>query len=241
MTASPSTVANALDPEQCLAPGGFVDSDHPRVRAFAERSCAEAGIPENASDRERAVAIFLAVRDGIRYDPYGISRRPEDFFASAITGAERTWCVPKAVLMSAACRAVGVPAGLGFADVKNHLQSEKLRERMGTDLFAYHGYSVVWVDGGWQKVSSAFNRELCERFGTRVLAWDGTGDALMHPLDDDGNRHMEYVNDRGWHVDLPLSDMQAVFDELYPPELNGDGNGDCDGDGGGVRDEAFDR
>jgi len=220
-----------LDPRACLAPGRFVDSDHPAVGAYAAKALAAAGLGLRATERERAVAVFLAVRDGIRYDPYGISREPHDFLASTIAGSERNWCVPKAVLMSAACRSLAIPAALGFADVRNHLQSERLRERMGTDLFVYHGYSVVWIDGGWQKVSSAFNRELCERFGTKVLAWDGTGDALMHPYDERGERHMEYVHDRGWHTDLPLADMLATFEVVYPPTIVD----------GSVTDEAFDR
>jgi hypothetical protein len=218
---------NQLDREECLAPGTFVDSDHPAVRDFSSRALAAAGVSPDASDRERAVALFLAVRDGLRYDPYGISHGPESFMASTVAATAANWCVPKAVLLSAACRSVGIPAGLGFADVRNHLQSEKLREKMGTDLFAFHGYSVISIDGEWQKVSSAFNQELCAKFGTKVLAWDGTGDALMHPFDADGNRHMEYVRDRGWHADLPLEDMLAVFAELYPQDMAADGDDDA--------------
>lgn len=36
---------------------------------------------------------------------------------------------------------------------------------MGTDLFAFHGYSVLFVEGRWRKASPAFNHELCARFG----------------------------------------------------------------------------
>ena len=91
---------------------------------------------------------------------------------------------------------------------------------MGTDLFAFHGYSVIRVDGLWHKVSSAFNRDLCERFGTKVLEWDGTHDALMHDFDETGHRHMEYVQDRGVYVDVPVDEMLAVFAELYPKNMN---------------------
>jgi transglutaminase-like putative cysteine protease len=201
---------NALD--QYLAPTTFLDSDHPAVRDFAARVCAEAGA---TTDRERAVALFLAVRDGWRYDPYNNGRLDDDYRASCVVERTAAYCIPKSVLLSAACRAAGVPARLGFADVRNHLQSEKLREKMGTDLFIYHGYSEIWIDGRWQKVSSAFNKEMCTRFGTKVLEWDGTGDALMHPFDESGNRHMEYVNQRGSFADLPLAEILAAFDETY--------------------------
>jgi transglutaminase-like putative cysteine protease len=194
-------------------PGDFVDSDHPDVVAAARRvtvGCRD--------DRERAVALFMYVRDGWRYDPYGISRRPEDYLASAILSTNRGWCVSKSVLLCALLRAVDIPARLGYSDVKNHLQSEKLRQTMGTDLFVWHGFVEVWLDSRWLKVSSAFNVELCERFGTRVLEFDGTADALMHPYDRAGKRHMEYVAHRGSYRDLPFDEMFATFDDVYGPD-----------------------
>lgn len=206
-----SAIADPL-PEDCLAPTQYLDSDHPDVSEFAQRVCREAGA---TTDRERAVALFLAVRDGIRYDPYAVSGETDWYRASSILHEPAAFCIPKAVLLSAACRAVGIPARLGFADVRNHLQSAKLRERMGTDVFAFHGYSELWLDGRWLKVSSAFNRELCDRFGTKVLEFDGTTDALMHPFDRDGNRHMEYVRTRGSFSDLPFDEIMAGFGEVY--------------------------
>lgn len=197
-----------------LAPSDFIDSDEPSVVAYAESIVAGC-----VTDKERAVALFEAVRDGFRYDPYDLSRTPTDYKASAILAGSQSWCIPKSVLLTAAARAVGIPARLGFADVENHLQSEKLEATMGTSLFAWHGYSVLYVDGKWLKASSAFNRSMCERFGTKVLAFDGESDALMHPFDEAGNRHMEYVNDRGVYQDLPLDDIFVTFDELYSAML----------------------
>jgi transglutaminase-like putative cysteine protease len=199
------------DLQQYLSPGEFVDSDHPDVVAFAQRIAGD--LPD---DRAKAVALFYAVRDGWRYDPYGTSNAREDYRASAVLTTNRTWCVPKSIVLTAAARAVGVPSRLGFGDVRNHLQSEKLRETMGTDLFAWHGYSEFFLDGRWVKASSAFNKELCERFGTKVLEFDGVEDALMHPYDTAGNRHMEYVRTRGSYADLPYEEIMATFRELYP-------------------------
>ncbi len=237
-------VAPAEPAPEDLAPAEFVDGDHPDVRAWAER------VTEGcADDRERAVALFVAVRDGYRYDPYDTSRDPDDYRASAVLGTGRNWCVPKSVLLCAGLRAVGIPARLGYADVRNHLSSEKLLATMGTDLFAWHGYVEVHLDGRWLKVSSAFNLELCERFGTRVLEFDGTADALMHPYDEAGNRHMEYVRQRGSYADLPLDEILATFDDLYGdlgagPTHDGafhDGRSDADGGHGGVATGAPDR
>lgn len=216
---------DSLTPERCLASTWFVDADDPAVRAFAAGVVADAGA---ASDRQQAVALFGAVRDGWRYDPYNTSNDPTAFRASTVLTTGGNWCVPKSVLLTAACRAIGVPARLGFADVRNHLQSEKLRETMGTDLFVFHGYAEMWIDGAWRQASSAFNRELCERFGAKVLDFDGHADALMHPFDESGNRHMEYVSERGSYVDLPLDEMLAAFAEVYGNEWTDSDAADTD-------------
>ena len=60
-----------------LAPTALIDSDHPAVVAFA------AGHARGADDRERAVALYLAVRDGFRYDPYRIDLSPAGMRASS--------------------------------------------------------------------------------------------------------------------------------------------------------------
>lgn len=206
----------------CTAATELLDSDHPAVVEFARKVIAEAGA---RTDREKAVALFYAVRDGWRYDPYRLSYDRADYRASAILASPSNWCVPKSVLLTALCRAAGLPAALGFADVRNHLQSEKLQQTMGTDLFVYHGYSLIWIDGAWRKASSAFNKELCERFGTKVLDFDGTEDALMHAFDAAGNRHMEYVNYRGEFLDLPFDEIFATFDEVYGDGLKSDPSG----------------
>ena len=193
-----------------LQPTFFIDSDYLAVVAYADEAAGDA-----TDDTEVAIRLFHAVRDGLRYDPYTLSREPESFKASAVAEAASSWCVPKSVLLTATARAKGIPARLGFADVKNHLTSAKLRDSMETSLFVWHGYSELLLDGRWFKLSSAFNIELCERFGTKVLEFDGTADALMHPFDAAGKRHMEYVNQRGSFDDLPLDQIQATFDEVY--------------------------
>jgi transglutaminase-like putative cysteine protease len=52
--------------ENYLKPTEFLDSDHPRVREFAERHTAS-----TETDTEKAISLYYAVRDGFQYDPYG--------------------------------------------------------------------------------------------------------------------------------------------------------------------------
>lgn len=194
-----------------LEPTWFIDSDSDAVDEFASRAAGDATEPTDV-----AIRLFHAVRDGYRYDPYKSDPSPEAFRASSVAVSDSNWCVPKSVLLTAAARNRGIPARLGFADVRNHLTSEKLTEEMGTDLFIWHGYSELLLGDRWFKLSSAFNIELCQRFGVKVLEFDGTDDALMHPFDVSGNRHMEYVNQRGTFDDLPLDRIQADFVLMYP-------------------------
>ncbi len=205
----PSELPNP-PPEDCLAATGLVDSGHPAVQAFA------AQYGQGATPRERAVALYLAVRDGFRYDPYRVDMSPEGMRASRVIDNGYGWCSPKAALLAAACRALGIPARLGYADVRNHLSTERLRQTLSTDVFAWHGYTDIWLDGAWRKATPAFNIELCERFGILPLAFDGVADSIYHPFDKAGNRHMEYIRQRGAFVDMPLVQMIDTFREIYP-------------------------
>ena len=114
---------------------------------------------------------------------------------------------------------------------------------MGTDVFVWHGYSELLLGDRWFKLSTAFNVELCERFGVKALEFDGTDDALMHPFDQAGNRHMEYISQRGSFDDLPLDQILADFREFYPSwfdsEADGDARGASDTDARGASDTAF--
>lgn len=193
-----------------LSPARMVDSDHPEVIAFAHAQV------RGANDRERAIALYYAVRDSVRYDPYRIDLSERGLSASHALATGIGWCVPKAALLAAVCRVQGIPARLGYADVRNHLSTARMREYWGTDVYMWHGYTDIWLDGAWRKATPAFNLELCERFDVLPLEFDGVADSIYHPYDRAGNRHMEYVRDRGHFADVPLAQISADFVEHYP-------------------------
>src|ERR1700733_7810339 len=199
-------------PPEFLQSTAFVDSDSAEVRAVVTRGLDGPDLSATA----KAIGLFNAVRDQIRYDPFHMGLSEDDYRASRIAGRASNFCVPKAILLTAALRAAGIPAAVGFADVKNHLNSSKLAELMGTDLFIYHGYVALWLEGRMFKVTPAFNTELCERFGVRQLIFDGRSDALFHEFDAGNHRHMEYVNDRGWFADPPIAQLLGDFRIAYP-------------------------
>jgi transglutaminase-like putative cysteine protease len=193
-----------------LTPSATIDSDHPAVRRFADETAGRAAAPEEITRR-----LYYAVRDGVRYDPYAIDLSVEGLRASATLARGRGWCVPKAVLLAAACRALGIPARLGFADVRNHLSTARMRAQMQTDVFYWHGYATLYLHGRWVKATPAFNIELCERFHLQPLEFNGKDDAIYHPFDLAGNRHMEYLDYRGEFRDVPIDQIRETFRQAY--------------------------
>ncbi len=202
------------DPAACLAPSRFVDSDAPGIVAYAERVADGAG-----DDVEKARRLYLAVRDDLRYDPYRLGRGPEDFRASRTLERGYGFCVTKAAVLAAVARAQGLPARLGFADVRNHLTTPRLQAAMGTDVFAYHGFTELYLGGKWVKATPAFNKSLCRMARIQPLEFDGEHDSIYHPLDLDGRRHMEYLRYRGVYLDIPFEEMMAGLLEFYGPQV----------------------
>lgn len=193
-----------------LAPGEWIDSDDPGVQAFAREHA------RGADDREKAVSLYHAIRDDIRYNPFLDFSKSAAFRASEVLALREGFCVGKAALLAACARVVGIPARIGLADVKNHLTTPRLREKMGTDLFVYHGYAELLLDGRWVKATPAFNQALCDRFRVKPLEWDGREDSVFHEFDEDNRRHMEYVRDHGSFADVPVDRIRKAFREVYP-------------------------
>ena len=224
-TAMPSSVSSATrhntqvdgtrsvtdDPAAYLAATFYLDTESTSVQDFVATHAADC-----TSDKDTAVALFYAIRDRLRYNPYGISYAPESYRASAVIDAESGWCVTKSATMVACLRACAIPARPGYADVRNHLTSAKLAEQMNTDVFSYHGYAEAWLDNRWVKTTPVFNIELCEKVGVRPQEFDGVRDSLFQEFDQSGRKHMEYIHMRGSYTDIPLGEILADFRERYP-------------------------
>lgn len=198
-------------PNPDLSPASFIDSDVPSVRAFAER--AVAGI---AGEIPRALALYRAVRDDIAYEAYLDFDTPETFRASRVLADGRGFCVGKAALLAACARAIGIPARVGYADVKNHMTSKRLQEHLGSDVFIWHSYTELFLEGRWVKCTPAFDQRLCAKAGVAPLDFDGRTDSLFQPYSPDGRRHMEYLRDRGAYSDVPFAQITADFKSFYP-------------------------
>ncbi|PWU24803.1 MAG: transglutaminase [Candidatus Rokuibacteriota bacterium] len=197
--------------DQFLRPAEYIDSDARIVVAFAQQRAAGA-----ADLVARAVTLYYAVRDEIAYTPYCDFRSVETYRASACLARGSGFCVAKSALLAASARVAGIPARVGFADVRNHLASPRLRRLMGTDVFYYHGYAELYLDRTWVKATPVFDRGLCERFGVKPLEFDGRSDSLFQAYDASGRRHMEYLRDHGPSADVPAAVIIETFERHYP-------------------------
>lgn len=206
-----------------LSAGEYVDSDHPAVRALA----VEHGDTPTLGARARA--LYYVVRDSIGYQttPAGggsmdeFLRDPETYRASSVLAAGVGYCASKASLYTALCRAAGIPARVAFADVLNrHPSARRIRRAMGTDVFAWHGFSEVLLAGRWVKVTPMFTAGLARRMGVAPLEFDGVSDALLPSHDSAGRPMFGYVTHHGSFPDVPVAFLTASIPDRYPGLAN---------------------
>jgi len=199
--------------EKYLEATDIIDSHHRDIRAFVEEKLGDALDPV-----DKAVRLYYAVRDDIWYDPYYPFYRPEHYRASNVLKARRGFCIPKLSLLCAAARAVGIPARAGFADVRNHLATRQLLEFMGSDIFVFHGFAELFLEGKWVKATPAFNKELCERHGVEPLEFNGREDSIFQPYGTDNRRFMEYLKFHETYADIPVTDIVRAWEKTYGRE-----------------------
>jgi transglutaminase-like putative cysteine protease len=186
-----------MQDQDYLRPTRHVESDTPQIVAFAREAASGA-----ADDVAKAVKIYYAVRDRIAYDPYD---RYDDGTFSALRSLQRGrgHCIQKAALLVACARSTGIAGRLGFADVRNHLASPRLTRANSGDVFRWHCFAELLLDGQWVKATPAFDLALCKRAGIVPLEFDGKNDSLLHPFDRENRKHMEYVLERGSFAGVP--------------------------------------
>lgn len=196
---------------QYLKPTEFINSDNVRVITFVNDVV---GIEK---DKKNAILrLFYKIRDGIPYHFDSMGIKKELFIASNVIDAEGSFCIPKAVLLASAARVIGVPSRLGFADVKNHLATDKVLEKLKTDLFVFHGYTELFINEKWVKATPAFNKELCKKFNVKPLDFDGENDSVFQEYTESGDKYMNYIMDHGSFTDLPFELMITSFKKAYP-------------------------
>lgn len=197
--------------EEFLQPTEFLDFDHESVREFAERNSVGA-----ETDKEKAIKLYNAVRDGFQYNPNILDLRREGLKASDLLKRKRGYCVEKAVLLAATARAVGVPSRLSFYIVKNHIATEKLEKLLKKDYLVFHGAAEMFLNGKWLKTTPAFDKNLCRYLNVEPLEFDGETDSIFQEYDQTGRVFMKYLHEYGAFNDLPYELYLSELKEHYP-------------------------
>jgi len=205
--------------DQYLQPTEFFDYENPELKRWVAEQLQ--GVSNDPV--EQVKALYLAVRDQVSYNPYVFRTDPNTFSASHALSSGESYCIPKAVLLGAAARSLGIPSRLGLADVRNHLSSPKLIEWLQSDIFRMHGFIELYLNGRWVKATPAFNRQLCELMKVAPLEFDGIHDSVFQEYTDAGQAHMEYVNDHGVFDDVPHAFIVTGIENAYP-HLFGEGD-----------------
>jgi len=189
----------------------FIESDHKDVIDFANSFIEYATDPQS-----KAVKLFYAVRDEIAYDPYTFNLKPEKLKASHVLKKKKGFCVPKAILMTSVIRAVGIPARLGFANLINHIMGDDLKKILESNVLAFHGYTEIYLNNKWLRVTPTFNIELCKLLNVPPVEFDGESHAIFSSTDNNGNHFMEYIKYHGTFDDVPLTTIIESMKIHYP-------------------------
>lgn len=205
------TTSNAL-----LAATDLLDHESDEVRRFV----AEAIPDTDVSDREKAVALYYAVRDGVFYEVYGADLSQEGLRASAVAAANTGFCLHKSILYAASTRAVGIPSRVLAGEVRGHLASDRLKKLVGGDVFL-HWLNEIRLKGRWLKVTPVFNKMLCKLYGISPLEFDGTADAVYHPFDEHGRQHMEFIGPVASFDEVEHATVVTLMRQRHPNMFDG--------------------
>ena len=205
--------------ENYLQPAEFINSNSEEVKLFTKKHI------ENSIDPvEQAVKLYYAVRDEFNYNPYDLDLSREAMKASSLLKRNYGYCVEKACLLAACARVVGIPSRLGFARVRNHIATEKLEERLRTNVLVLHGFTELFLNGKWVKATPAFNKSLCVKLGVESLEFDGKEDSIFQSYNKEGSQFMEYLHDYGTFDDVPynlfISELKSHYPHLFEVKQN---------------------
>jgi hypothetical protein len=86
---------------------------------------------------------------------------------------------------------------------------------MGTNLFNYHGYTELYINGKWVKATPAFDLKMCHKNRIIPVEFDAQNDAILQSHNLDGKLHIEYVRDHGCREDVPVDEILASWEKNY--------------------------
>ncbi|MBI3934792.1 MAG: transglutaminase domain-containing protein [Acidobacteria bacterium] len=195
-----------MNPASSLSPSYCLDSDARNVREKAARLTARL-----SEQRDKARKLFDYVRDGIRYNFAPQVRERSHFKASHALELGNGFCMQKAALFAALCRAAGIPARIGFQHLVDYKIVGPFFDMLGGNVLENHGMNAIYLDGRWLAVDCTLDRALCERKNYRLVEFDGRRDALLPATDRSGKPHFTIAKQKGFYKDTPQFAMRTFL------------------------------
>lgn len=187
----------------------YFDYDHPKIQELISAF-------RTQSTQKQIKGLYLKIRDGWRYSPFKIGLTKAHYISSKIADYSEAHCIDKAILYISCLRALNIPARLHLAKVSNHIATERLEEKLGTNELAPHGLVDIYYNGKWVKCSPAFNKELCQLYQVEALDFDGTKDMILQEYNKNDEKFMSYLEDYGHFEDVPFDKILTIFKTNFP-------------------------
>jgi len=190
------------DMRQYLEPTEFIDSNHPDVLAEARRLVRDCVTPRDKLER-----IYHFVRD-MPYDILASFRYLADGKrrASDVLHAGHAFCMGKASSFVALCRAVGIPARVGFQQLDcpdKPFMSEEVRRLWGDRTLPWHSLGEAYLDGTWLRLDATIDSATANAKGRPYTRdFDGEHDipTVEGPVVRDLESHADYPAEvAGWY------------------------------------------
>ena len=164
------------DLQEFLKPSEYLDSDHPVVVETAKKLTAN-----SENEVEKAGAIYNYVRD-FPYDIYNSfcylaeGKRA----ASDVLNAGHAFCMGKASMFVSLCRAVNIPARVGFQQLhcpEKEFMSDEVRELWRDRPLPWHSLGEAYLNGKWLKLDATIPADVAAQKGKPYIReFDGKND-----------------------------------------------------------------
>ncbi len=201
------------DLREYLQPSEFLDSDHPVVIETAKKLTSG-----SRDDTEKTEKIYKFVRD-MPYDIYNSFRYLSEGkrAASDVLSAGHAFCMGKASAFVSLCRAVGVPARIGFQQLHcpdKEFMSDEVRDLWRDRPLPWHSLGEAYLNGRWLKLDATIPADVAKQKGKPyVRDFDGKSDipTVEGPIVKEIGSFAEYPKDVAeWYERMAQETVAAV-------------------------------
>lgn len=200
-----------------LKPTEYIDSNNPDIVVKAKELTKDC-----ADDKEKLGKIYYFVRD-FPYDILNSFRylAEEKRRASDVLKNGKAFCMGKASMFSALCRASGIPSRIGFQQLHcpdKPFMNEEVAKIWGDRKLPWHSLGEAFLDGKWLKLDATIDTEYAARKGRKYSQeFDGEHDidSVEGPLIKNLESYKDYPKDvADWYEQMAKDVVKSVDENV---------------------------